>query len=102
MASVQILGPFLFDFGSAGLKPGESHGVFIPIAGLQQKTTTMTATPFPVAGNRVCSLSVGDVAVTREPVSISPFQVLYSGTFLKNIGNAAIQSAVVWVSTVTP
>jgi hypothetical protein len=68
MASVQMVGPYFYDFGSEGLKPGNSHGVFVAIASLHVKTSTMTAIPFPVGGSRTCSLSVGDVAVTREPV----------------------------------
>ena len=98
--AAQLHQPYFLEFGGEGLKPGDSYGVFIPVAGLHQLTATITAIPYPVAGSRVCSLSVGDVAVTREPVSISPYQVLYAGTYVKNIGNAAIGSATVWLSTV--
>ncbi len=101
MASPSHLGPVIYDFPGDGLRPGESEGVFISGVGINhQVTVTMTAVPFPVVSSAVSSLSVGDVAITREPVPGSAAQVIYAGTFIKNIGNSPIRTAAVWVSTI--
>ncbi len=99
MASLVMLGPVFHDFRGGSLGPGESEPVFLVHDNIsQQAVITITAVGIPVVPSAVCSLSVGDVALTREPVGSAT--VITAGSVLTNIGNAPIETAVVWISSV--